>query len=92
MDLVNKIKPHPLVVLLLGDLLDLVEELPDAELELAQLLLLRHVRVVDGVLADLDVQVDALEQKTALFQERKEHHRLVSLTSWVPENHLVELE
>ena len=63
MDLVNKIKPHPLVVLLLGDLLDLVEELPDAELELAQLLLLRHVRVVDGVLADLDVQMDTLEEK-----------------------------
>ena len=51
-----------MVVLLLGDLLNLIKELPDAELQLAELLLLGHVGVVDGVLADLDVQVDALQE------------------------------
>ena len=49
---------HPLVVLFLGDLLDLVEELADAQLQLRQLLVLGQVGVVDGVLPHGDVQVD----------------------------------
>ena len=50
---------HPLVVLFLGDLLDLVEELADAQLQLRQLLVLGQVGVVDGVLPHLDVEVDS---------------------------------
>ena len=42
-----------LVVLLLGDLLHLVQQLPHSQLQLGQLLLLGHVGVVDGVLSDL---------------------------------------
>lgn len=48
-----------MVVLLLGDLLDLIQQLPDADLQLGHLLLLRHVGVVDGVFAHLDLEVDA---------------------------------
>ena len=49
----------PLVVLLLADLVGLVEQLADAQLQLGELLLARELVVVDGVLAHLDVQVDA---------------------------------
>ena len=45
--------PVPLVVLLLGDLLHLVEQLAHPQLQLRQFLLLGHVGVVDGVLPDL---------------------------------------
>ena len=48
-----------LVVLLLRDLLHLVQQLPHAQLQLRQLLLLGHVGVVDGVLTHLDVEVDS---------------------------------
>ena len=45
--------PVALVVLLLGDLLHLVQQLPHPQLQLGQLLLLGNVGVVDGVLANL---------------------------------------
>ena len=51
---------HPLVVLLLGDLLHLVQQLPNPQLQLRQLLLPRHVGVVHGVLSHQDVKVHAL--------------------------------
>ena len=54
---------HPLVVLLLGDLLSLVEELADSKLELRKFLLLSDVSVIDGVLANLDVEVNSLKRK-----------------------------
>ena len=53
---------HPLVVLLLGDLLSLVEELADSKLELRKFLLLSDVSVIDGVLANLDVEVNSLKR------------------------------
>ena len=53
---------HPLVVLLLGDLLGLVEELTDSKLELRKFLLLSDVSVIDGVLANLDVEVNSLKR------------------------------
>ena len=49
---------HPLVVLFLGDLLDLVQQLPDPELQLGQLFVFGQVGVVNGVLPHRDVQVD----------------------------------
>lgn len=55
----KELRPYPLIVLFLGDLLDLVEQLADAQLQLGQFLLLCHLGIVDGVLADLNVQVDA---------------------------------
>ena len=55
---------YPLVVLFLGDLFDLVEQLADPELQLRQLLFLGDIGVVDGVLAHLDVQVDSLKIKS----------------------------
>lgn len=48
---------EPLVVLLLGDLVDLVQQLPHTQLQFGELLLLRHAAVVNGVLAHLNVQV-----------------------------------
>ena len=53
---------HPLVVLLLGDLLSLVEELTDSKLELRKFLLLSDVSVINGVLANLDVEVNSLKR------------------------------
>ena len=50
---------HPLIVLLFGDLLSLVEELTDSKLELRKFLLLSDVSVIDGVLANLDVEVNS---------------------------------
>jgi hypothetical protein len=49
------LKSHPLVVLLLGDLLDLVQQLTDTQLQFGQLLFLRDVCVVDCMLSHLDV-------------------------------------
>ena len=49
--------PIPLVVLLLGDLLHLVQKLPHPQLQLGQLLLLSHVGVVDGMLPDLETRI-----------------------------------
>jgi len=37
----------------------LIQELPDPQLELRELLLLRNVGVVDGVLSHLDVQMNS---------------------------------
>ena len=53
----------------LGDLFYLVEELPDAELELGEFLLLGDAGVVDGVFADLDVKVDALQEINKYMNE-----------------------
>ena len=59
--------PVALVVLLLGDLLHLVQQLPHSQLQLGQFLLLGHVGVVNGVLTDLHRQVlVALYTETAL--------------------------
>lgn len=55
---------NPLIVLLLGDLVDLVQQLPHPQLQLSQLVLLRYRRVVDSVLAYLDVQVNSLNSTT----------------------------
>ena len=49
--------PVPLVVLLFGDLLHLIKQLPHPQLQLGQLLLLSHVGVVDGVLPDLQTRI-----------------------------------
>lgn len=50
---------HSLVVLFLGDLFHLVKQLPDAQLQFGELLLLHNISVVDGVLAHLYVQVNS---------------------------------
>merc|ERR1711971_502012 len=47
-----------LVVLFLGGLFHLVQELSHSELKFRQLLFLCHIGIVDGVLPDLDVKVD----------------------------------
>lgn len=52
---------HPLVVLLLLDLLHLVQELAHSQLQLSQLVLGGDFGVVVGVLSHLNVQVDPLE-------------------------------
>ena len=49
---------YPLVVLLLAYLLDVVEQLADAQLQLGELLLASHLAIVDGILADFDVQMN----------------------------------
>jgi len=49
--------PVPLVVLLLGDLLYLVQKLSHSQLQFGQLFLLCNVSVVDGMLSYLNVQV-----------------------------------
>ena len=49
--------PVPLVVLLLLDLIQLVKQLPDAKLQLSELLLLGNLLVVHRLLSDLDVEV-----------------------------------
>ena len=51
--------PVPLVVLLLGDLLYLVQELPHPKLQLGQFLLLCNICIVYSVLSNLDVQMDS---------------------------------
>lgn len=48
---------YSLIVLLLGDLVDLIQQLSDAQLQLSQFLLLGHVGVIDGMFTDLDVQM-----------------------------------
>ncbi len=57
---------YPLIILFLGDLFNLVQELTDSELKLGQLLLLSDVGVVDCVLADLDVQMYSLKSTRQL--------------------------
>lgn len=52
---------HPLVVLLLLDLLHLVQQLSHSQLQLSQLVLGCDLRVVVGVFSHLDVQMDPLE-------------------------------
>lgn len=52
---------HPLVVLLLLDLLHLVQQLPHSQLQLRQLVLCSDFRVVVGVFSNLDVQMDPLQ-------------------------------
>lgn len=49
---------YSLVVLLLGNLVHLVQQLPDTKLQLGEFLFLSNVGIVDGMLADLDVEVD----------------------------------
>lgn len=48
-----------LVILFLSDLFHLVEQLTDSQLQLGELLLLGYICVIDGVLADLNVEVDS---------------------------------
>ena len=52
--------PVPLVVLLLGDLLHLVQQLPHSQLQLGQFLLLSHIGVVNGVLTDLQTRITSV--------------------------------
>ena len=54
-----RLDTYALVVLLLVDLVDLIEQLTHAELQLGQLLLAGKLVVVNGVLAHLNVQVHA---------------------------------
>lgn len=56
-----KVQSHPLVVLLLLDLLHLVQQLPHPQLQLRQFVLGCDLRVVVGVLAHLDIQVHSLQ-------------------------------
>lgn len=48
-----------LVVLLLGDLLDLVQKLTDSKLQFGEFLLLCDIRVIDSVFTDLNVKMDS---------------------------------
>lgn len=48
-----------LIILFLGDLLDLIQELTDSQLQLCELLLLCDVCVIDGMLSDLNVKMNA---------------------------------
>lgn len=54
---------HPLVSLLLGNLLNLVQQLSDAQLELCQLLFGSHLCVVHCLLTNGHVQMNSLERK-----------------------------
>lgn len=47
--------PYPLVILLLLDLFHLVKQLAGPELQLGQLVLGSNLRVVVGMLPDLDI-------------------------------------
>jgi hypothetical protein len=47
-----------LVVLFLGDLLYLIQQLTDSQLEFCEFFFLGDVGVVDGVLADLNIEMD----------------------------------
>lgn len=58
-----KVQSHPLVVLLLLDLLHLVQQLSHPQLQLRQLVFGCDLRVVVGVLAHLDIQVHSLQQQ-----------------------------
>lgn len=49
---------YSLIVLLLGNLVDLIQKLSDAQLQLCQFFLLGHVGVIDGMFADLNVEMD----------------------------------
>jgi len=49
----------PLVVLLLGDLLNLIQKLAHSQLKLCQLLFLSNIGIINCVLANLDVKVDS---------------------------------
>ena len=51
----NTCTADPLVVLLFGDLFDLVEKLANAQLQFGQLVALHDLLVVVGVLAHLNV-------------------------------------
>ena len=53
--ILNTCTADPLVVLLFGDLLDLVEKLANAQLQFGQLVALHDLLVVVGVLAHLNV-------------------------------------
>lgn len=48
---------YTLVVLLLRNLINLIQQLSNAQLQLGQLLFLGHIGVVDRVLTDLNVQM-----------------------------------
>ncbi len=56
---------YPLIVLLLADLFDVVEQLAHAQLQLGQLFLASYLTIVDGILADFDVQVNTQCTATA---------------------------
>lgn len=57
---------HPLVVLLLLDLLHLVQQLAGAQLQLRQFVLRCDLGVIVGVFAHLDVQMDPLRANAAV--------------------------
>ena len=50
----------PLVRLLLGDLFNLVKELPDSQLQLIQLLFGSDLSIIHGMLTDGNVKVNSL--------------------------------
>lgn len=54
----NVLATHPLIVLFLGDLFDLIEQLLYAQLNFGQFFLLCNVGIVDGMFADLNIQMD----------------------------------
>lgn len=52
-------RTYALIILLLCNLIDLVQQLSDAQLQLSHLLLLCYLSVVDGMLAHLYIHMDA---------------------------------
>lgn len=62
---------HPLVVLLLLDLLHLVQELSSSQLQLREFVLCCDLRVVVGMFPDLNVQMNSLQSSkaTGLFDD-----------------------
>lgn len=54
---------YSLVVLLLGNLLNLVQKLSHPQLQLGQLFFLSNVGIVYGMFSNLDVQMNPLKSK-----------------------------
>lgn len=58
------IDSYSLIVLLFGDLFHLIQQLANANLQLGHFLFLRYIRVVNGMLSHLNVQVNAQLRST----------------------------
>lgn len=89
---------YPLIILFLWDLFNLIKQLTHPELNLSQFLLAGNIAVVDGMLADPDIQMDFLRDKLS-FKTKfvsilvwQEVCTVIKLTSCEPLNQLVELE
>ena len=54
---------HPLICLFLGDLLNLVQQLPNSQLHFVQFLLGSNLCIVDSMLTNRDVQMNSLYEQ-----------------------------